>query len=186
MSEDSTQKWYRTRYIITLVASILVGVTLIASGSGKAIGFGEIPGQTAEFLGDVLPAALINSTTVFIIYEIFMPYIFPAAELILGIFLLIGFVPRLASVICIPLTLLFMSHNIWSIMQGLDKYPDCACFGIWEEMFGGLTPVQSMGYDIGLLILAVVIILLYPGVFLASREWLVKLFKKKTLNQDKG
>jgi len=186
MSEENTQKWYRTRYIVSLVACILVGLTLIASGSGKAIGFGEVPGQTAEFVGDVLPAAFINSTTVFIIYEIFIPYIFPAAELILGIFLLIGFVPRLTAVICIPLTLLFMSNNIWSIMQGLDKYPECACFGIWEELLGGLTPVQSLGYDIGLLILAVVIILLYPGVFLASREWLTKPFKKADVNQAKG
>jgi uncharacterized membrane protein YphA (DoxX/SURF4 family) len=176
----------RTRAIVSLVASILVGVTLIVAGTGKAIGFGEVPGQTVEFIGDVLPAAFINSTTVFIIYEIFIPYIFPGAEIILGIFLLIGFVPRLAAVICLPLTLAFMSNNIWSISQGLDKFPECVCFGIWEKLFGGLTPVQALGYDIGLLVLAVVIILLHPGVFLSSREWLTKPFRKMAADNSRG
>jgi uncharacterized membrane protein YphA (DoxX/SURF4 family) len=178
----------RTRAIVSLVASIIVGVTLIAAGTGKAIGFGEVPGQTVEFIGDVLPKAFINSTTVFVIYEVFIPYIFPAAEMLLGIFLLIGFVPRLAAVLSLPLTVAFMANNVWAIRGGLDKYPECACFGIWEELFGGLTPVQSLGYDIGLLVLAVVIILLHPGIFLSSREWLTKPlpFKKATEGYSKG
>lgn len=164
----------------------MVGVTLIVAGTGKAIGFGEVPGQTVEFIGDVLPAAFINSTAVFIIYEVFIPYVFPGVEMILGIFLLIGFVPRLAAVICLPLTLAFMSNNIWSISQGLDKFPECVCFGIWEKLFGGLTPVQALGYDIGLLVLAVVIILLHPGVFLSSREWLTKPFRKMAADNSRG
>jgi len=178
MPDDVTQNRKQTRAIISLVAGIIVGLTLIIAGMGKAIGFGEVPGQTIEFIGDILPKAFINPTTVFLIFEIFIPYILPGVEMILGIFLLIGFVPRLAAVICLPLTLAFMSNNIWSISQGLDKFPECVCFGIWEKLFGGLTPVQALGYDIGLFVLALVIILVHPGRFLSSREWLTKPFKR--------
>jgi uncharacterized membrane protein YphA (DoxX/SURF4 family) len=174
----------RVKATISLVACILIGITFIASGTGKAAGFGEIPGQTIEFIGDVLPKAFITPTTVFLMYDIFIPYIFPGIELLLGIFLLIGFVPRLIAVICVPLTLTLMANNIWSISQGLDKFPQCVCFGIWEKIFGGLTPVQALCYDIGLFALAVVIILLYPGGFLSSRAGLQNLFKKKTARDD--
>ena len=135
--------------------------------------------QTIEFIGDIVPDALITQTTVFILFDIFIPYILPAIELLLGILLLVGLVPRLIAVLCLPLILAFMSNNIWSISQGLDKFPECVCFGIWEEIFGGLTPVQSLGYDILLFALSIVIILLYPGGFLSSRAWLTRLFQKQ-------
>jgi uncharacterized membrane protein YphA (DoxX/SURF4 family) len=177
---DAAQSRKRIYGIISLVASIIIAITFIAAGTGKSIGFGEMPGQTIEFIGDVLPKAFINPTTVFLIYEIFMPYIFPAVELLLGIFLLVGFVPRIIAVICLPLSLALMSNNIWSISQGMEKFPECVCFGVWEKIFGGLTPVQALGYDIVLFVLAIVIILLHQGGFLSSREWLTKLFQKKT------
>lgn len=175
----------RIRFIISLVAIIIIALTLIASGSGKAIGFGDIPGQTVDFIGDVLPEAFITPTTVFLIYQVFIPYILPGAELLLGILLLVGLVPRLLAVICLPLTMVLMANNIWAIRQGLDKFPDCACFGIWEKIFGGLTPVQALGYDIVLFALAIVIIVLYPGGFLSSREWLTRLFKKTAADTNK-
>ena len=166
--------------VIALVACIIIGVTFIASGSGKAIGFGEIPGQTVEFIGDILPKAFVTPATVFIIYEIFIPFVLPAIELLLGIFLIIGFMPRIMAIICIPLSFALMTNNIWSISQGMDKFPQCVCFGVWEKIFGGLTPVQALSYDIGLFALAVIIIFLHPGGLLSSREWLVKLFRKKS------
>jgi uncharacterized membrane protein YphA (DoxX/SURF4 family) len=185
MADDTTQNRNRTRAIISLVASILIGITFIAAGTGKAIGFGEIPGQTVEFIGDVLPEAFLNPTTVFLIYEIFIPYILPGTELLFGIFLLIGFVPRLIAVLCIPLTVGLMVNNIWSISQGLDKFPECVCFGVWEKIFGGLTPVQALSYDIVLFALALVIIFVYPGRFLSSREWLTRLLKKAASDNSK-
>jgi uncharacterized membrane protein YphA (DoxX/SURF4 family) len=176
---DATQSRKRTYGIISLIASIIIAITFIAAGTGKSIGYGEIPGQTVEFIGDVLPKAFINPTTVFLIYDIFMPYVFPGVELLLGIFLLVGFVPRIVAVICLPLSLALMGNNIWSISQGLDKFPECVCFGVWEKIFGGLTPVQALCYDIVLFALAIVIILLHQGGFLSSREWLTRLFQKK-------
>lgn len=180
MSDNNSPGQQRTKATVSLVVSIIVGVTLVVAGSGKAIGFGEVPGQTMDFIGDILPDAFITPTTVFLLFEIFIPYILPGIELLLGILLLVGLVPRLIAVICLPLTLAFMGNNIWSISQGLDKFPECVCFGIWEKIFGGLTPVQALSYDILLFVLAIVIILIHPGGFLSSREWLTRLSKRKT------
>jgi uncharacterized membrane protein YphA (DoxX/SURF4 family) len=181
MAENKSPDKTRIKSIVSLVCCIIIGITFVASGSGKAVGFGEIPGQTVEFIGDVLPEAWITPTTVFILFEVFVPLIMPAIELLLGIFLLVGFVPRLIAVICLPLTMALMGNNIWAIKQGLAQFPDCACFGIWETIFGGLTPAQALGYDILLFILAVAIILLYPGGFLSSRAWLIRLLRKETV-----
>jgi uncharacterized membrane protein YphA (DoxX/SURF4 family) len=167
---------------ISIVASVIIGITFLASGSGKTIGFGEIPGQTVEFIGDILPKAFVTPATVFFIYDIFIPFIFPAIELLLGIFLIIGFMPRLMAIICIPLSLVLMTNNIWSISQGMDKFPQCVCFGVWEKIFGGLTPVQALSYDIVIFALALTVILLHPGGILSSREWLLKLFQKKSVS----
>jgi uncharacterized membrane protein YphA (DoxX/SURF4 family) len=173
------QEENRTRAIITLVASILVGLTLVVSGSGKLIGFGEVPGQTIEFVGDILPEAWITPGSVYFLFEIFVPYVLPISEMLLGLLLLVGLVPRLVAILCIPLIAAFMTNNIWSISQGLDKFPECVCFGIWETFFGGLTPVQSLVYDISLLVLVIVIIFVHPGRFLASRAWLERLITRE-------
>jgi len=183
MTEIKPTDKTRIKSIVALVCCIIVGVTFVASGSGKAVGFGEIPGQTVEFIGDILPDAWITATTVFILFEIFIPIIMPAIELLLGIFLLVGFVPRLIAVICLPLTLALMGNNIWAIKRGLATFPDCTCFGIWEDIFGGLTPAQALGYDILLFILALAIIFLYPGGFLSSRQWLTRLLSKEAVKK---
>lgn len=175
----------RIKYIVSLVACILIGVTLVFSGTGKLLEFGEMPGQTAEFIGRVIPDAWLTSNVVFLIYDVLIPYVIPVVELVLGILLLIGFVPPLMAVLCIPLTLLFMANNIFSISVGLDKYPSCACFGIWEKIFGTLTPGQSLIYDIVLFALALVIIFVYPNGFLRSQDWLRNLGKKKEARVNK-
>jgi len=177
--EQKLNKPNRTKYIIAVIACIFIGVTFIASGSGKAMGIGEVPGQTVAFLGEMLPQAFITPVTVFLIYDLFIPFIFPAIELLLGIFLIVGFMPRLMAIICIPLSMVLMTNNIWSISQGMDKFPECVCFGVWEKIFGGLTPVQALSYDILLFVLALIIIFLHPGGILSSREWVMKLFQKK-------
>ena len=82
------------------------------------------------------------------------------------------------AIFCMLLAALFMGNNIWAISQGMEKYASCECFGIWEEIFGGLTPIQSLGVDIGLLILALIIIILYPASFVTSRPWLDNFGKK--------
>ncbi len=172
-------KELKTRSVISIIACIIVGLTLVVSGSGKLLQYGEIPGQTAEFIGYVLPRAWLTSTTVFLLYDVLIPYVIPVVELAVGIFLVIGFLPRIMAVITLPLTWVFMANNIFSISQGLAKYPSCECFGIWETMFGTLTPAQSLIFDIVLFVLAVVIIFVEPLKFSRSRDWMENLGKKR-------
>ena len=162
---------------VSFIASILIGVTLLASGTGKVIGLEETPAQVVDFITAIVPEIFLTPLTISFLYKIFIPYIVPWAELILGLLLIIGFMPRLISILCLPLLLAFMGTNIWSIIQG--GYATCAsCFGIWEKIFGSLTPMQSLIYDLVLLALALVVIVLHPGQVLASRKWLANLLEK--------
>jgi len=179
MTDNMEKNKKQTKATVSLVACIIIGIIFLASGSGKIIGFGEVPGRTMEFIGFILPDALLKPFIVYFIYDILIPYILPWFELVLGCFLLIGFVPRLIAVLCLPFSLLLMGNNIWAITQGMAKYTSCECFGIWETLFGELTPVQSLGIDIGIFVLALVIIFVHPARFLVSRDWLANLGKKK-------
>lgn len=177
---DSTEKSnYTIRHRISITAAVIIGIVFLISGTGKVFGYGEIPGQTVEFVGMILPDLLLTPFTAKLIYHVFIPYILPWAELVIGVMLLIGFVPRLIAVLVLPLSLALMGNNIYAIGEGYAKYPSCECFGIWEELFGGLTPVQSLGIDIALLILALVVIIVAPLKFLSSRRWLANLGKKE-------
>ncbi|MBM3142835.1 MAG: redoxin domain-containing protein, partial [Chloroflexi bacterium] len=163
----------KTRARISLVAGILIGLTFLVSGTGKIIGVEETPAQVVDFISHFLPAVFITPATIYFLFYIFIPHIMPWAEVILGTCLLIGFLPRLMAVLCLPLLLAFMGTNMWSIIQG--GYATCAsCFGIWEKYFGSLTPTQSLIYDLVLFAFAIVIIIFHPGGFLSSRKWLVK------------
>lgn len=176
---DVTQvkKHYKAKATISLVASIIVGLILLIAGTGK-FSFGEVPGQTIEFIGHILPAALLTPGLIFFMYDIFIPYILPCAEMAVGLALLVGLWPRLMAILCIVLSLAFMGNNIYAISLGMKKYTSCECFGIWEEIFGGLTPVQSLGVDITMIALAIVIITVHPGPIISSREWITRLGKK--------
>ncbi|MEJ2739670.1 MAG: hypothetical protein P8105_07605 [Dehalococcoidia bacterium] len=169
------------RAIASLVASIIIGLLLVIAGSGK-LSFGEVPGQTIEFIGHILPTVFLTPGFIFFIYEIFIPYILPCAEMAIGLSLLVGLWPRLMASLSILLSLAFMGNNIYAISLGMEKYESCSCFGIWEEIFGGLTPVQSLGVDSLMIALAIVIIVLHPGRFMSSRGWITKLGKKKNAN----
>lgn len=175
----------KTRNIIGLVASILIGITFLISGTGKIIGAEETPAQVVDFISNFLPGIFITPATIEFLFYIFVPLVMPWAEIILGACLLIGFLPRLMAVLCLPLLSAFMGTNIWSIIQG--GYATCAnCFGIWEQYFGSLTPVQSLVYDLVLFAFAIVIIIFQPSGFLSSRKWLArgKRFDTATLKSN--
>lgn len=171
----------KTRGIISLVASVLIGLTLLVSGTGKIIGAEGVPAQVVDFISNIIPEIFITPATVHFLYDVLIPHVFPWAEFILGSCLLIGFLPRLIATLTIPLLLAFMGTNLWSIIQG--GYATCAsCFGLWEKFFGSLTPVQSLIYDIILLAFAALIIIFHPGGFFSSRKWLANLGAGKKLD----
>lgn len=157
--------------IITLICSLIVGLIFIVSGTGKIFGHEALSAQVVDFITSVVPDVLLTPFTVAFLYNIFIPYVFPWAEFILGCFLLIGFVPRLAAALCLPLIFAMVGTNVWAITKG--AYATCAsCFGMWEQIFGSLNPVQSLIIDAVLLALVLVIIFLHPGRFLSSRAWI--------------
>jgi len=167
----------KVRGVVSPVAAILLGLTFIASGSGKLFGNFETSAQVMAFINDILPEALLIPPVIYFIYNILVLYLFPIAELALGACLLAGFVPALAALLSLPLLFVFLATNIWAILVG--GYETCAsCFGLWEEIFGHLTPVQSLTIDILLIALALLVILMHPGKFLSSRWPVTLLFKR--------
>jgi len=88
---------------VSLVAAILLGLIFIASGTGKLFGDIETSAQVISFINDILPEALLIPPVIYFIYNILVPYLFPIAELVLGVCLLIGFVPALAALLSLPL-----------------------------------------------------------------------------------
>jgi uncharacterized membrane protein YphA (DoxX/SURF4 family) len=162
------------RSVISIVACLLIGLTLIFAGGGKLANLGQIPGQT-EFLDRFIPDFLMTPEFARFIGLVVIPWILPAFEVILGLLLVIGLWPRFMAILVLPMVLGFMANNSYMISQGLDQYPECECFGVWEQLFGGLTPIQSMYYDVALFILAVIIIIVHPGSFFAHQFWINKM-----------
>ncbi len=165
------------RSVISIVACLLVGLTLLLAGGGKLADLGQVPGQT-EFLDRFIPDFLMTPEFAQFIGMVFIPWILPAAEILIGLALIIGIWPRLIAILFLPLVLGFMANNSYMIATGVDKYPTCECFGIWERWLGGLTPWQSMYYDIILLILAIIIIIVHPGLFFSHQFWIHKILSR--------
>jgi len=172
MPDNTTKEQQRVRARISLAASILLGVTLLASGLGKL--FSNLPQET-EFIDNLIPVFFMTPKV-----ALFIGYGLPWVETGLGILLIFGIWPRLWAVCCLPLISAFMANNSWMLSQGMDEFPECAlCFGKLEEILGALSPLQSLGIDIVLFALALTIIFVHPGGFLSSPRWAVKLNEKR-------
>jgi len=149
-------------YSVVVGAAIFVGLTLLVSGTGK------LPGQT-EFVDAILKSFWTPTVAYFV------GYCLPWLETGLGVFLLLGLFPRIAAVLCLPLTVGFMANNGWALINGVERFPECAtCFGIWEEFLGALSPLGALVLDIVLLGLALIVLLLHKEDFLTFRPWFIK------------
>src|SRR4030042_441978 len=89
MSKATKSNRQQVRSIVSLVAGILIGLTFLMSGSGKVFGYGEMPGQTMQFIGAILPDAWLTPELAYFIGDVLFPYIIPWTELSLGILLLL-------------------------------------------------------------------------------------------------
>lgn len=183
MPKVAEPKYHRLRGIISLIAGIIVGVILLTAGSGKIFAFGEMPGQTMQFIGAILPDAWLTPGVAYFFSEILLPYIIPWAELCMGLFLLLRIWPRFIAALALPLIASFMANNIWYISQGKELEP-CPCWGIWAILLGNPTHLQSLYIDIGLFALALIAVLVHPAGFFASPPWLAK-FRKRTVKVKK-
>ncbi len=143
-------------------SAMLAGLVLVVSGTGK------LPGQT-EFV-DVLLKSFWTPAVAY-----FVGYCLPWLEAGLGILLFLGLFPRITAALCLPLIAGFMSSNSWALIHGVEKFPQCGyCFGIWEEFFGALSPLEALVIDIVLLCLALMVMLLHQEDFLKFQPWFIR------------
>lgn len=166
------------RSIIGIIACVILAGIFLFAGIGKLAEMGQMPGQT-EYLDKMIPDFLLTPELAQFIGLIFIPYILPVTETILGLLLLAGIYIKINSIISIMLSGIFMFNNIWMISHGIDKYPDCACFGIWEAMLGPVSPAISLWIDILMVVLALIIIFIQPGGILSSQFWINNLRKTR-------
>lgn len=166
------------RNIIVIIACVLLAGIFLFAGAGKLIDMGQMPGQT-EYLDKLIPDFLFTPELARFIGLVGIPYILPIGETILGLLLLAGLWIKLDAIAVLLLSSAFIYHNSWMISHGIDKFPDCACFGYWETIFGIVSPATSLRIDIVMFLLALVIIFVQPGGILSSQYWFNNLIKKR-------
>jgi len=148
----------RYRYWIAFGASMALAVVFIAAGVGKLLGQSAFLLELSTYIiSDQLAAWLAT----------WLPWL----ELAVGLCLLVGIVPQIASGIAVLLVAAFILHNSFMIANGMGYHP-CGCLGIFDRVFGGeLSTVGSLYVDIGLVILALAVYFCYPGRLLNVRPW---------------
>ena len=149
--------------LIALGPTTFLGLTLFISGVGK------VPVRAQTEFADILLKSFWNPTMASLIVEVL-----PWVEVVLGLFLVFGVFPRIGAALCIPLSIGFMANNIVAISRGVEAFSSCGCFGVWEELFGMVTPVQALGYDVVMLALAVIVVLFHPTGWRHFRPWIIK------------
>jgi uncharacterized membrane protein YphA (DoxX/SURF4 family) len=170
------------RNIVVIIACVLLAGIFLFAGIGKLAEMGQMPGQT-EYLDKMIPDSLYTSGFAYFLGYILIPYILPAIETIVGSLLLAGLFIKIDAIILLMLSCIFIFNNSWMISHGIDKYPDCVCFGIWEAMLGPFSPAMSVRIDILIVVLALIIIFVQPGGIFSSQFWIHNLQKKESLNR---
>ena len=169
MRKKTVVPFRRRRMQVLIAPQLFYGLVFLISGTGK------LPGQT-EF-ADIILLPFWNPLMAFLI-----AHLLPWAELFLGIALFLNLLPRLASLLGIPLICGFIVNNAWALAQGIDKYPTCGyCFGLFEEWIGFLSPLQSLVIDVALLVSALVILFFHPDRFFSFRPWV---FRRKVVKTN--
>jgi uncharacterized membrane protein YphA (DoxX/SURF4 family) len=135
---------FSEKVIIKALAMVL-GLVLIAAGTGKALGQSDF---IYSLEGSFFTPALANIT------GHFLPWI----EITLGALLIIGVFPKIMSVLSIGLITGFVASNLWLLVSKPAPAITCGdCFGIWERVFGSLSPLQALFVDFALIGLALVV-----------------------------
>jgi uncharacterized membrane protein YphA (DoxX/SURF4 family) len=161
---DTRWRWI----VIIVIPCVLLGLMMLVAGIGKLPGLSELgtfPGQTEFF--DVIFGPIWPTVAFFI------NHILPWLEVVLGVALVLGIYPRIASIVTLPLIAGFMTSNIWAIAHG-KAFGTCGCWGIFESLFTNTTPIQALIMDIVLLLFALIIIFWFPAPFLSFQSWFRK------------
>ena len=165
------------RNIVVIMASVVLAGIFLFAGVGKMADMGQMPGQT-EYIDKLIPDFLFTPELARFIGFVGIPYILPIGETILGLLLLAGLWVKLDAIAVMLLSSAFMYHNWWMISHGIDKFPDCTCFGFWETVFGVVSPAISLRMDVLMFALALAVLITQPGGILSSQFWWNNLVKK--------
>jgi len=152
----------RYRYWIAVAAGILLGLVFLISGIGKIIG------QSSFFISVANLYFFPRFVQVLIVYWL------PWGEVVLGLLLITGTIIQTTALLSCILVAGFIFQNSWMIMHGYRNEP-CSCFGIFDRIFEGrLSTMNSLYIDIGMLVLALAIYLLFNGGFKEWRPWFLR------------
>ena len=154
------------RDLIALGPTTFLGLTLFISGVGK------VPVKAQTEFADILLKSFWTPTMASLIVDVL-----PWVEIVLGLFLIFGIFPRIIAALCIPINIGFMANNILAISRGVEAFSSCGCFGVWEEIFGMVTPAQALVYDVVMLALAVIVVRFHPTGWWHFRPWVIKKWK---------
>ena len=155
----------RYRHWAGIGSGIILGLIFVISGLGKLLSqaesFKTIFNPFPDFLAPVFAEAVFS----------WLPYI----ELIVGLLLIIGILAKLMAVFSLVLIAGFITNNSWLLSRGLGYEPCSGCFGIMERIIQvELSTVGALYMDIGMLALALIILLCYPGKFFTLRPWFLR------------
>jgi len=144
------------KHRIGIGASIILGIIFVAAGLGKLLSQAE----GFKMIFNPFPALLASAFADAIF--IWLPYV----EIVIGLLLIIGIVPRLMAVISALLIAGFITNNVWLLSRGLG-YEPCTCFGILDRIIGvELSTVGSLRLDIVMLALVLIILFCHKSSFL--------------------
>jgi uncharacterized membrane protein YphA (DoxX/SURF4 family) len=158
------------RVIIAIIACVILASIFLFAGIGKVGQMGQMPGQL-EYLDKIIPDYLFTPAVGRFTGFVFIPYVLPIFETFIGLALLAGFLIKIDALLAMLLSGAFAYHNIWLINHGIDRFPDCSCFGFWETAFGVVSPAASLRIDILMIALALIVIFVQPGGLLTSQFW---------------
>ena len=92
---------------------------------------------------------------------IWLPYV----ELLIGLLLIIGIMPKLMALLSAVLIAGFITNNAWLLSRGLG-YEPCTCFGILDRIMQvELSTAASLYLDIAMLALILIVILYHKSSF---------------------
>jgi len=144
---------------ISTWASVLLGMIFTIAGIGKlftpAEGYKMIFNPFPGFMETAFTGAVFN----------WLPYL----EIVIGLLLIVGIMPRFIAVLAVLLIAGFITNNAWLLSQGLG-YEPCTCFGVLDRIFGAeLSTTGSLYLDIIMLALALIVVSGHRGSFFNIR-----------------
>jgi uncharacterized membrane protein YphA (DoxX/SURF4 family) len=152
---------YRNK--IGIGASVVLGLIFFVAGFGKLPHQGEYWSLLLFEISSSLNLQLLSDA---------ISNSLPWIELIVGSLLITGIAAKAAACAASLLTFAFGVNNVWMIVHGVGREP-CGCFGRFESFLGMLSAQNALALDMGMFVLAVIILKYFPAHFLNAKPWML-------------